>query len=111
MPDAGTAGRVIVVGAGLAGLTAAHDLRDDGLGRRGARGPAPGRWTRAHGVTTPFTGGLHAEGGGESIDDNHDRIQALITRFGLQTERRLAEPGSQRDDRTTAAVGLRRLRS
>ena len=36
--------RVVVVGAGLAGLTAAHRLRQAGCSRRGARGIRPGRW-------------------------------------------------------------------
>ena len=34
--------------------------------------------------------GLHAEGGGESIDDNHHAMQALVARFGLRTEKRPA---------------------
>ncbi len=45
---------------------------------------------RVRTVDAPFTDGLHAESGGESIDDNHDQIQALIARFGLHTDRRLA---------------------
>ena len=44
---------------------------------------------RVRTVYAPFTDGLHAESGGESIDDNHDQIQAMVTRFGLRTERRL----------------------
>ncbi|MGZ4688747.1 MAG: flavin monoamine oxidase family protein [Acidimicrobiia bacterium] len=86
--DAGTASRAIVVGAGLAGLTAALDLRAAGWNvvvleaRRRVGG-------RVRTVYAPFSEGLHAESGGESIDDNHDRIQALVARFGLQTERRL----------------------
>ncbi len=44
---------------------------------------------RVRTVYAPFTDGLHAESGGESIDDNHDQIQAMVTRFGLHTERRL----------------------
>src|SRR5262249_16270471 len=43
---------------------------------------------RVHTLYTPFSTGLHAEAGGESIDDNHDQIQALVARFGLRTERR-----------------------
>jgi monoamine oxidase len=88
-PDAGTARRAIVVGAGLAGLTAAHDLRDAGwdVVVLEARDRVGGR---VHTLTEPFTDGLHAESGGESIDDNHVRIQALVARYGLTTERRLA---------------------
>ena len=46
---------------------------------------------RVHTVRAPFTDGLHAEAGGESIDDNHDAIQALVARFGLHTDARLAD--------------------
>ena len=41
-----------------------------------------------HTLRDPFSPGLHAEAGGESIDDNHDAIQAMIARFGLTTEPR-----------------------
>jgi monoamine oxidase len=79
--------RVAVVGAGLAGLTAAIDLVDAGFDVvvLEARDRVGGR---VHTLYDPFTPGLHAEAGGESIDDNHDRIQALVARFGLATERR-----------------------
>ncbi len=86
--DAGTARRAIVVGAGLAGLTTALDLRAAGweVVVLEARHRVGGR---VRTVYAPFTDGLHAESGGESIDDNHDQIQAMVTRFGLRTERRL----------------------
>jgi monoamine oxidase len=79
--------RVVIVGAGLAGLTAAIDLTDAGwdVVVLEARDRVGGR---VHTLYDPFTPGLHAEAGGESIDDNHDRIQALVARFGLATERR-----------------------
>ena len=78
---------MVVVGAGLAGLTAALDLVDAGwdVVVLEARDRVGGR---VHTLYDPFSSGLHAEAGGESIDDNHDRIQALVARFGLQTERR-----------------------
>jgi monoamine oxidase len=77
----------VIVGAGLAGLTAALDLVDAGWDVivLEARDRVGGR---VHTLYDPFSGGLHAEAGGESIDDNHDRIQALVARFGLTTERR-----------------------
>jgi monoamine oxidase len=77
----------VIVGAGLAGLTAALDLVDAGWDVIvvEARDRVGGR---VHTLYDPFSGGLHAEAGGESIDDNHDRIQALVARFGLATERR-----------------------
>ncbi len=93
-PDPGAPRRVVVVGAGLAGLTAALDLRDAGwdVVVLEARGRVGGR---VHTLREPFTDGLHAEGGGESIDDNHDRIQAMVKRFGLATE---ARPAANRLD-------------
>lgn len=86
-PDLGTPGRVAIVGAGLAGLTAALDLVDAGwdVVVLEARDRVGGR---VHTLYDLFSSGLHAEAGGESIDYNHDRIQALLTRFGLQTEKR-----------------------
>lgn len=82
-----SAPRVAVVGAGLAGLTAAIDLTEAGwdVVVVEARDRVGGR---VHTLHAPFSAGLHAEAGGESIDDNHDRIQALVARFGLETERR-----------------------
>ena len=56
---------------------------------------------RVHTVAAPFKDGLHAEGGGESIDDNHDAIQGLLARYGLATERRLAD----RDATATVFAG------
>ena len=102
-PDAGTASRVIVVGAGLAGLTAAHDLRDAGwdVVVLEARDRVGGRVRTLH---EPFTDELHAEAGGESIDDNHTALRALIAKFGLRTEARRAN----RDTTATIFVHGRR---
>ena len=91
-PDAGAARRVVVIGAGLAGLTAAHAVRDAGwdvvvLEARDRVGGRVHTFRDAAGGG-PFDTGLHAEAGGESIDDNHDQIQALLRRFGIATERR-----------------------
>ena len=79
--------RVVIAGAGLAGLTAALDLKDAGWDVivLEARDRVGGR---VHTLRDNFTEGLHAEAGGESIDDNHDNIQALALRFGLPLERR-----------------------
>jgi monoamine oxidase len=86
-PHPGSRRRVVVVGAGLAGLTAALDLRDAGwdVTVLEARDRVGGR---VHTLYAPFTTGLHAEAGGESIDDSHDRIQAMLKRFGLHTDER-----------------------
>jgi monoamine oxidase len=86
-PDPGARRRVVVAGAGLAGLTAALDLRHAGwhVVVVEARERVGGR---VHTLRAPFSDPLHAEAGGESIDDNHDQLLALIARFGLSTERR-----------------------
>jgi len=99
-PDAGTARRVIVVGAGLAGLTAAHDLHDAGweVVVLDARDRVGGRVRTLH---EPFTDALHAEAGGESVDDNHTALRALVTKFGLRTEAR------RTDRETTATIFVR----
>src|SRR5882757_4251141 len=79
--------RVVVVGGGLAGLTTALDLRDAGwdVVVLEARDRVGGR---VHTLYAPWSKGLHAEAGGESIDDGHYAIQAMLKRFGLTTERR-----------------------
>ena len=86
-PDHGARRRVAVIGAGLAGMTAALDLREAGwdVVVLEARDRVGGR---VHTLYDPFSDGLHAEAGGESIDDGHDAIQAMLKRFGLSTERR-----------------------
>ncbi|MGN6693682.1 MAG: flavin monoamine oxidase family protein [Aquihabitans sp.] len=83
-----SAGRVIVVGAGLAGLTAALDLVEAGwdVTVLEARNRVGGR---VHTIRSEaFTDGLHAEAGGESIDADHDDLLAMLDRFGLETEDR-----------------------
>lgn len=94
--------RAVIVGAGLAGLTAALDLRDAGwdVVVLEARDRVGGR---VHTLYDEFSAGLHAEAGGESIDDNHDRLLAMIARFGLATE---ARP----PDKLLQAVVFRRRR-
>ncbi len=82
--------RALVVGAGLSGLTAAIDLRDAGweVVVLEARDRVGGRVLTLH---APFSPGLHAEAGGESIDDNHDALQAECRHYGLPLERRPAQ--------------------
>jgi monoamine oxidase len=77
--------RVVVVGGGLAGLTAAYELKRAGFAVTvlEARERVGGRvWT----IRSPFTGGQHAEAGGEYIDTKHANILAYVRRFGLETE-------------------------
>jgi monoamine oxidase len=77
-------GRVIVVGAGLAGLSAAWELE-----RRGwqtvvleARPRVGGRCHTLRG----FAGGQVAEAGGEYIDTTHRQMRRFAKRFGLRLD-------------------------
>ena len=81
--DAGA--RVIVVGAGFAGLSAAYEL-----GRAGyevvvleARERIGGR---VYSVREPFAGGQHAEAGGEGVDVPHRVLRAYVREFGMELE-------------------------
>ena len=74
---------VIVVGAGLAGLSAAVELLRDGatVCLLEARDRVGGRiWTIREG----FTGGQHAEAGGEFIDEDHDEIRRLACQLNVE---------------------------
>jgi monoamine oxidase len=97
-PDDEARGRVIVVGAGLAGLTAALHLRDAGwrVIVLEARSRVGGRVHTLHGGAegVPLARGLRAEAGGESIDESHTELLRMLRRFGIATERR---PGSTSD--------------
>ena len=86
---------VIVVGAGLAGLTAAVELSRDGATVLvlEARDRIGGRvWTIREG----FVGAQHAEAGGEFIDEDQDEIRQLARhlepRTGSRAQARLHVP-------------------
>jgi monoamine oxidase len=77
---------VLVAGAGLAGLAAAHDLV--ALGARvtvvDARDRVGGRvWT----VRDGFADGQHGEAGGDFIDQEHTEIRELAEQLGLKLAR------------------------
>jgi monoamine oxidase len=76
-PDGGPTKRVIVVGAGMAGLSAAYQLRKAGhevvvLEAR----PRPGGRVRT--VREPFSDGLYAEAGAIFIPTNHDYLMKYV---------------------------------
>jgi monoamine oxidase len=76
--------RVIVVGAGIAGLVAAHELLRAGHDPVliEARARVGGRiWT----LREPFTHGLHAELGAMRIPESHALSMAYVRKFRLPT--------------------------
>jgi monoamine oxidase len=77
---------VVVAGAGLAGLAAAHDLLNLGahVTVLDARDRVGGRvWT----IRDGFIDGQHAEAGGDMIDDAHAEIRGLAAEYKLKTAR------------------------
>jgi monoamine oxidase len=89
---------VTVVGAGLAGLSAAYDLQraDWTVTVLEARDRVGGR---VHSLRN-FSNGLVAEGGGEFIDENHTRMLAFAKQFNLK----LGKVGSwQKQDKDWAS--------
>jgi monoamine oxidase len=84
-----SAPRVAVVGAGLAGLTAAYRLRQQGIAAAvyEANTRLGGRcWTRRG----DFAEGQIAEHGGELIDQYHKQIRQLAQELGLDVDNLLA---------------------
>jgi monoamine oxidase len=76
--------RIVVVGAGIAGLNAALKLQDAGLSCSiyEASNRVGGRM---HSDTTTWTDGAVSEWCGEFIDGDHETLHQLIKRFGLKT--------------------------
>lgn len=75
-------GRVIVVGAGLAGLSAGHELDRAGYDvvLLEARTRPGGR---VHTLREPFSDGLYAEAGAARIQDSHAFTLRYVTQFNL----------------------------
>jgi len=79
--------RCVVIGAGLAGLSAAYKLAQRGWGVEvfEAKAQAGGR-VHSHTFTTQTGGQLVCELGAEWIGKSHKRVLALCEEFGLDTE-------------------------
>jgi monoamine oxidase len=83
--NAATAPRIVVIGAGLAGLSCAYQLQQAGYSAQvyEASDRLGGRcWTDR----TSFLGGQIAEHGGELIDQGHTAVRQLIQRLGLDLD-------------------------
>lgn len=87
-----TGARIVVIGAGLAGLTAAYTLKKAGYSATvyEAADRLGGRcWTDR----TSWTDGQSSEHGGELIDQGHNQIRNLVQELGLDLVNLLsAEP-------------------
>jgi monoamine oxidase len=92
-PRAGSA-RIAIVGAGIAGLTAARVLRDRGIASTvyEAQHRIGGRM---HSEPHFWGNGQVSEYGGELIDSDHTAIQALVKRFDLRLADELADEGDR----------------
>ncbi len=87
-------GRVVILGGGLAGLTAAHELERAGFATQliEARDRLGGR---VHTIRD-FADDQHGESGAEAIDTKQLEIQRLCRRFGLPLENAYRGYGNRR---------------
>ncbi|HYM19532.1 MAG TPA: NAD(P)/FAD-dependent oxidoreductase [Candidatus Kapabacteria bacterium] len=85
--------KVVIIGAGLAGLNAAYTLQKAGVATEIYEG-SPRSGGRIFSVTDAMGPGLVAEYGGEFIDAKHADLLGLASEFGLKVldRRALADP-------------------
>ncbi|MET9963781.1 FAD-dependent oxidoreductase [Streptomyces sp. NPDC006326] len=81
-----TPARVVVVGAGIAGLTAALTLQDAGVGCTLYEANPSRVGGRMYSQRSHWAYGQTSEIGGELIDTSHKKILELCRRFNLPTE-------------------------
>jgi monoamine oxidase len=100
---AATAPRIVIVGAGLAGLSCAYRLRQAGHVAQvyEASDRVGGRCWTGRGT---FADGQLYEHGGELIDQGHNQIRNLAQELGLK----LGQPAARRGERDGVARLLRR---
>src|SRR5947209_14044710 len=103
LPAAPSGKRLLVLGAGFAGLAAAHQLAHAGYDVTvlEARQRVGGRVVSL----TDFVKGKVVEGGGEFVGSNHPTWLAFAKRFGLK----LADVSQHRWAETPVVLGGRRL--
>jgi monoamine oxidase len=95
--QAATAPRIVVVGAGLAGLTCAYRLQQAGYAAQvhEASDRVGGRcWT----IRGAFADGQIAEHGGELIDQGHTEVRQLANELGLTLDNLLAAQPNGTED-------------
>jgi monoamine oxidase len=94
MAQAQGSGKVVVIGAGLAGLAAGLELFQAGVDVEvlEARGEPGGR---VRTLRSAFADGLHAEAGAAAILGSHRLLQQYAARLGLRLVEVLPPPSSQ----------------